>query len=81
MAADTTESLPRYLAPLPRKIETVALRNAWVIVVVFAVLLYNIWRLTDFLLKAAVDGEMEYAPVLTASECVEIVVSALMPPD
>ena len=48
---------------------------------VFAVLLYNIWRLTDFLLKAGVDGEMEYAPVLTAGECVEIVVSALIPPD
>ncbi|GAD52684.1 LOW QUALITY PROTEIN: hypotheical protein [Halarchaeum acidiphilum MH1-52-1] len=37
---------------------------------VFAVLLYNIWRLTDFLLKADVDGEMDYAPVLTAGECV-----------
>ena len=48
---------------------------------VLAVLLYNIWRLTDFLLKAGVDGEMEYAPVLTAGECVEIVVSALIPPD
>jgi hypothetical protein len=48
---------------------------------VFAVLLYNIWRLTDFLLKAGVDGEMEYAPVLTAGECVEIVASALIPPD
>jgi uncharacterized membrane protein YpjA len=34
MAADTTESLPRYLAPLPRKIETVALRYAWVIVAI-----------------------------------------------
>ncbi len=30
---------------------------------VFAVLLYNIWRLTDFLLKAGVDGEIDYAPV------------------
>nr|WP_238717440.1 hypothetical protein [Natronorubrum halophilum] len=48
---------------------------------VFAVLLYNIWRLTDFLLKAAVNGEMDYAPVLTAGKCVEIVVSALIPPD
>ena len=48
---------------------------------VFAVLLYNIWRLTDFLLKAGVDGEMDYAPVLTAGECVEIVVSALILPD
>ncbi len=34
---------------------------------VFAVLLYNIWRLTDFLLKAGIDGEMDYAPVLTAA--------------
>ena len=48
---------------------------------VFAVLLYNIWRLTDFLLKADVDGPMDYAPVLTAGECVEIVVSTLIPPD
>jgi len=48
---------------------------------VFAVLLYNIWRLTDFLLKADVDGRMDYAPVLTAGECVEIVVSVLIPPD
>jgi len=48
---------------------------------VFAVLLYNIWRLTDFLLKVAVDGEMDYAPVLTAGECVEFVCSALIPPD
>ena len=48
---------------------------------VFAVLLYNIWRFTDFLLKAGVDGEMDYAPVLTAGECVEIVASALLPPD
>ena len=28
------ESLPRYLAPLPRKIETAALRYAWVIVAI-----------------------------------------------
>ncbi|SEL78500.1 transposase [Haloferax larsenii] len=48
---------------------------------VFAVLLYNIWRLTDFLLKAAADGEMDYAPVITAGECVELVSSALLPPD
>ena len=48
---------------------------------VFAVLLYNIWRLTDFLLKAGIDGEMDYAPVLTAGECVELIASALIPPD
>lgn len=48
---------------------------------VFAVLLYNIWRLTDFLLKVSVDSEMDYAPALTAGECVEVVVSALIPPD
>nr|WP_236035569.1 hypothetical protein [Halomicroarcula rubra] len=41
---------------------------------VFAVLLYNIWRLTDFLLKAGVDDEMDYAPVLTTGECTELVV-------
>ena len=48
---------------------------------VFAVLLYNIWRLTDFLLKASVDGAIDYAPVLTAGECVELISSALIPPD
>ncbi len=48
---------------------------------VFALLLYNIWRLTDFLLKAGVDGEMDYAPVLTAGECVELVCGELIPPD
>ena len=48
---------------------------------VFAILLHNIWRLTDFLLKAGVDSEMDYAPVLTAGRCVEIVVSPLIPPD
>jgi hypothetical protein len=46
---------------------------------VFAVLLYNVWRLTDFLLKVGVDGAIDYAP--TAGECVEIVVSVLIPPD
>lgn len=48
---------------------------------VFVVLLYNIWRLTDFLLKAEVDGKIDYPPVLTAGECVEWVSSALIPPD
>jgi len=48
---------------------------------VFAVVLYNIWRLTDFLLKAGVDGDMEYAPILTAGECVELVCGKLIPPD
>jgi hypothetical protein len=48
---------------------------------VFAVLLHNIWRLTDFLLKAAVDGPMEYAPVLTAGEVVELVSADLIPAD
>ncbi len=48
---------------------------------VFAVLLYNIWRFTEFLLKVGVDGEMDYAPVLTAGECVELVASPLIPPD
>ncbi|WP_231190409.1 hypothetical protein [Haladaptatus sp. DYF46] len=44
-------------------------------------LVHNLWRLTDFLLKAGVGGEMDYAPVLTAGECVELVCSALVPPD
>ena len=48
---------------------------------VFAVLLYNIWRLTDFLLKAAVDGPMVYAPVLTGGEVVELVSADLIPAD
>jgi len=34
MAADTTDSPPRYLAPLPQRIETVALQYAWVIVAI-----------------------------------------------
>jgi len=45
------------------------------------VLLYNICRLTNFLLKATVDGEMDYALVPTAGECVKIVASGLIPPD
>ncbi len=44
-------------------------------------MVYNIWRLTDFLLKADIDGEMDYAPVITAGECVELVASALIPHD
>ena len=43
--------------------------------------LFHFITLTDFLLKTGVDGEMDYAPVLTASECIEIVASALIPPD
>ena len=31
MGVDTTERRPRYLAPLSRRIETIALRYAWVI--------------------------------------------------
>ena len=34
MAAETTEGLPRYLAPLPRRVETVTLRYAWVIIAI-----------------------------------------------
>jgi uncharacterized membrane protein YpjA len=34
MAPDTTETLPRYLVPLPRRVETVALQYAWVIVAI-----------------------------------------------
>jgi len=39
---------------------------------VFAVLLTNIWRLTEFLLEAGVDGEMDYAAVPTARASVSI---------
>lgn len=46
---------------------------------VFAVRPHTIWRLTDFLLKAAVDEEMEYISVLTAREAVEIVAPDLIP--
>jgi len=45
----------------------------------FAALLYNIWRVTDFLLKAGVDGEMEYAPEISAGIIVEMVSAALVP--
>ena len=41
----------------------------------------NIWRLTDFVLKAGVDSEMDYAPVLTSGECVELVCGELIPLD
>ena len=68
-------SVPRIRAPVVTTRST-ATQNF-----VFAVLLYNIWRLTDFLLKAGVEGEMDYAPVLTAGECVELVASALIPHD
>ena len=34
MATDTTESRLRHLAPLPRRIETVALRYAWMVVAI-----------------------------------------------
>lgn len=45
---------------------------------VFAVL-NNIWQLTDFLLKASVNVEIDYTLILTAGECVELVSSALIP--
>ncbi|WP_058981060.1 transposase [Halobacterium sp. CBA1132] len=48
---------------------------------VFAALLYNIWRITDVLLKAGVDGEMEYAPEIPAGMVVEMVSAALVPVD
>lgn len=36
---------------------------------VFGILMYNIWRLTDVLLKASVSREItDYTPVLTAGE-------------
>jgi hypothetical protein len=49
---------------------------------VFAVLLHNVWRVTSFLLQAAVSSveEFEYSPVLTAGECAEVVAAGLDPP-
>jgi len=35
------------------------------VLILFAVLSYNIWRLIDFMLKADINGEMHYAPVFT----------------
>ncbi|MDL0138545.1 transposase [Halobacterium salinarum] len=48
---------------------------------VFAVLLYNVWRVTSFLLQATVSlvEEFEYSPVLTAGECAEVVAAGLDP--
>jgi IS4 transposase len=48
---------------------------------VFAALLHNIWRLTDFLLKADLDEEFERTPVITAGEATELVASELVPSD
>ncbi|QZP39339.1 transposase (plasmid) [Halobaculum magnesiiphilum] len=48
---------------------------------VFAVLLYNIWRLTNLLLQGSVEAAVGQKPVVTAGECVELVSSALIPPD
>lgn len=48
---------------------------------VFAALFYNIWRLTDLLLKATVSGKIDHAPELTAGVFMEVVNSALVPAD
>jgi hypothetical protein len=48
---------------------------------VFAVSLHNIWWLTDFLLEAAVNGKIGYAPVVTAGEAIELVSAGLIPVD
>jgi hypothetical protein len=48
---------------------------------VFAVVLYNIWRLTDFLLKADVDTAVGAPPLMTAGECVQLVSGELIPAD
>ena len=50
---------------------------------VFTMLLYHIWQLTDFLLKAAVDTvvDFEYTSVITAGECVEVIAVGLDSPD
>ncbi len=33
---------------------------------VLASLIYNLWRLTDYLIKVALDGDIRSPPVLTA---------------
>lgn len=49
---------------------------------VFAVLLYNLWRLTDLLLKASVSIEIvDFSPYLTAGEFVDYVAKYLRPVD
>ena len=111
MAADTTESLPRYLVPLPRQIETVALQYAWVIVAInLAGTAFGFWyyipqfRVEPVLAWPVVPDSPvatlfiacslalyklgranEYLNMLAffgcAGECVELVASALIPPD
>lgn len=46
---------------------------------VFQCLLYNIWRVTDCLLKLRVDREIDAKPLLTAGELLEVVTSFLRP--
>ncbi|ACV48004.1 hypothetical protein GBQ70_12590 [Halomicrobium sp. ZPS1] len=49
---------------------------------VFAALLYNLWRLTDVLLKAGVSTEIvDFSPYLTAGEFVDYVAKYLRPAD
>lgn len=49
---------------------------------VFAVLLYNLWRLTDLLLKGGVSTEIvDFSPYLTAGEFVDYVAKYLRPID
>jgi hypothetical protein len=43
------------------------------------VVLYNIRRLTDFLLKADVDTAVDAPPLMTAGECVQLVSGELIP--
>jgi hypothetical protein len=45
---------------------------------VLAVLLYDIWRLNDFLLKADIDSDIHYAQVRTSSDFVGLVASGLI---
>lgn len=47
---------------------------------VFACILYNIWRLTDYLLKAAVGIDVRAKPVVRAGEVAEIVAEFLHKP-
>ena len=46
----------------------------------FAALLYNLWRLTDFLVKVGMDREIRSPPVVTARTFVRAVGQSLREP-
>ncbi|GAA0305245.1 hypothetical protein GCM10009066_18910 [Halarchaeum salinum] len=48
---------------------------------VLGVVMYNVWRLTNLLLREAVSGSLGAKPPLRAGEVVELVGFCLVPPD